>query len=66
MSRPSRRFVLPYEPEYTAHRTDSRVGRAAQLHRFARRIVAGPALVPDCDVDSKPGLTRPCGNEGLR
>ena len=31
MSRPSRRFVLPYEPEYTAHRTDRRMERIMQL-----------------------------------
>jgi hypothetical protein len=54
MSQPSKRFVLPYEPEYTAHRTDRRVGRTAQLHRSPRRV-AGPALVPD-DVDNEPAL----------
>ena len=59
MSRPSKRFVLPYEPEYTAHRTDTRIGRAGRLHRCARRLVAGPALVPDHDVDSKPALKGP-------
>ncbi len=54
MSQPSKRFVLPYEPEYTAHRTDSRIGRTAQLHRSARRVT-GPALVPN-DVDNEPVL----------
>lgn len=55
MSQPSKRFVLPYEPEYTAHRTDSRIGRAGQLHRSVRRRVAGPALVPD-GTDDAPAL----------
>lgn len=56
MSRPSRRFVLPYEPEYTAHRTDSRDGRAVQLRKFARGRVTGPVLVPDHGVDNEPAL----------
>jgi hypothetical protein len=59
MSRPSKRFVLPYEPEYTAHRTDGRVGRAGQLHRLARRLVAGPTLVPEHVVDGKVALKGP-------
>jgi hypothetical protein len=42
MSRPSKRFVLPYEPEYTAHRTD---GRAAKQGSAAQRAVAEFALV---------------------
>jgi hypothetical protein len=46
MSRPSKRFVLPYEPEYTAHRTDRRVGRTMRLHRIAAQGVPGPSLVP--------------------
>lgn len=50
MPRPARRFVLPYEPEYTAHRTDSRISRAMQLHRTVQRV-AGPNLVPDADGD---------------
>jgi hypothetical protein len=54
MSRPSKRFVLPYEPEYTAHRS-SRVARSGQPHRSARRWVAGRALVP-CGPDNEPGL----------
>lgn len=44
MSGPSKRFILPYEPEYTGHRSDSRTHRAAQLHRSARRRGAAPAL----------------------
>jgi hypothetical protein len=48
MSRPSKRFVLPYEPEYTAHRTDWRTKRAMQLHRLARRQhVMRPGLAPN-------------------
>lgn len=46
MSRPSKRFVLPYEPEYTVHRTDRRAGRALQLRRLVRRQVVSPGLVP--------------------
>ena len=58
MSRPSKRFVLPYEPEYTAHRTDRRISRAMQLHRPAQSV-AGPSLVPDAGGD-------PVSDEGLR
>ncbi len=46
MSRPSKRFVLPYEPEYTAHRTDQRAIRTTELHRAARQGAIGPTLVP--------------------
>ena len=46
MSRPSKRFILPYEPEYTVHRTDRRAGRAMQLRRLVRRHVISPGLVP--------------------
>jgi hypothetical protein len=55
MSPPSKRFVLPYEPEYTAHRTDCRVGRAVQLHSWTRRRMAGPALAPQ-DADNEPAF----------
>ena len=50
MSRHSKRFVLPYEPEYTAHRTDRRMERAMQLHKLARQSVMSPSLVPRCDA----------------
>lgn len=46
MSRPSKRFVLPYEPEYTAHRTDRRTERAMQLRQLGRQHVMSPGLVP--------------------
>jgi hypothetical protein len=48
MSTRSKRFVLPYEPEYTAHRDDERACRVTQLHRKAREQ-AGPAIVPELD-----------------
>ncbi|HEY7229028.1 MAG TPA: hypothetical protein VH558_01520 [Pseudolabrys sp.] len=51
MSLPSKRFILPYEPQYTAHRTDSRVSRTMRLHRVAQRVT-GPSLVPDAGGDS--------------
>jgi len=47
MSRPSKRFVLPYEPEYTAHRTDPDMERVMQLHRLGRQRLMSPSLVPD-------------------
>lgn len=57
MSQPSRRFVLPYEPEYAAHRTDRRIERAMQLHRLARRHVMSPSLVPNASA-ADGGATR--------
>ena len=47
MSRPSKRFVLPYEPEYTAHRTDRHLERIMQLHRLGRQYVMSPGLIPN-------------------
>jgi len=46
MLRPSKRFVLPYEPEYTAHRADRRMIRAGELHRAAQQRTMAPAFVP--------------------
>jgi len=46
MSRPSKRFVLPYEPEYTAHRTDRHMERVMQLHKLSRLRDVSPSLVP--------------------
>ena len=57
MSRPSKRFVLPYDPEYTAHRTDSRTIRTMRLHRTAQRA-AGPSLVP-ADTDGEAAADGP-------
>lgn len=45
----SRHFVLPYEPEYTAHRTDDQARRVTELHLKAREPVAGPPLAPELD-----------------
>lgn len=39
-------FVLPYEPEYTAHRDDERACRVTKLHLKAREYVQGPAIAP--------------------
>lgn len=50
MSRPSKRFVLPYEPEFTAHRTDRRMERSMRLHKLAREHVISPGLVPHAAV----------------
>lgn len=44
MSRPSKRFVLPYEPEYTAHGGDSPIGRARRPPRARQRT--GTVLTP--------------------
>jgi hypothetical protein len=65
MSRPFKRFVLPYEPEYTAHRTDSRVARAGQVHRSVRRSVAGPPLVPH-DAGNEPAPDGPFPGNSIR
>jgi hypothetical protein len=37
-------FVLPYEPEYAAHRRDDRVGRVIRLHLNLRE---SPSLAPE-------------------
>lgn len=42
----SKRFVLPYEPDYTAHRNNERASRVAQLHLKAREQVLAPAIAP--------------------
>jgi hypothetical protein len=47
-----RRFVLPYEPEYTAHRNDARISRITELHRKLRDRVLSPPIAPEllgCD-----------------
>lgn len=52
MSRPSKRVVLPYESEYTAHRNDERASRVMWLRLKAREHVKGPAIMPDlADMD---------------
>lgn len=43
----SKHFVLPYEPDYTAHRTDDHARRVTELHMKAREPVAAPPLVPE-------------------
>lgn len=43
----SKHFVLPYEPDYTAHRTDAGVRRVVELHLKARGLVLGPPLAPE-------------------
>ena len=48
----SKHFVLPYEPDYTAHRTDDHIRRVTELHLKARELVPGPSLVPELpDLD---------------
>ena len=47
MSDRSKHFVLPYEPGYTAHRTDDQTRRVTELHLKAREPVIGPPLAPD-------------------
>jgi hypothetical protein len=42
----SKHFVLPYEPGYTAHRTDDYTRRVTELHLKARELMPGPSLVP--------------------
>lgn len=45
----SKHFVLPYEPDYTAHRTDEHARRVTELHLKAREPVTGPPLAPELD-----------------
>jgi hypothetical protein len=47
MPRPFKRFVLPYESEYTAHRDDERTSQVTRLRLKAREYVRGPAIMPD-------------------
>jgi hypothetical protein len=48
----SKHFVLPYEPDYAAHRTDDQTRRVTKLHLKAREPVPGPSLMPElADVD---------------
>ena len=61
VSRPSKRFVLPYEPEYMAYRRDDRVSRAAKLHPRLRDEDFSPPIKPGL---SPPG--RPAGEQKLQ
>jgi len=60
----SKQFILPYEPDYTAHRTDEQTRRITELHLKARDPVPGPSLAPDLgeldgsDESHKPPLAR--------
>lgn len=48
----SKHFVLPYEADYTAHRTDDHARRVTELHLKAREPLLGPSLVPElADLD---------------
>ena len=43
-----RPFILPYEPEYTAHRTTQRqVRNARMLARLHRNALQSPSIAPD-------------------
>jgi hypothetical protein len=72
MSRPSKRFVLPYEPEYTTHRTDRHLERIMQLHRLGRQRLMSPSLVPHASAgeggpgDSATGHDRALEPQGFR
>ena len=47
-SREPKRFVLPYEPDYTAHQSGDRVyRRATHLDLHPREQVFGPPLAPE-------------------
>jgi len=43
----SKHFILPYEPDYTAHRSDDHTRRVTELHLKAREPMPGPSLVPE-------------------
>lgn len=60
MQNRSRRFVLPYEPDYTAHRNDKRARRVTKLHRKVRKQVLAPAIAPELSELVIPGSSRIC------
>jgi hypothetical protein len=45
-NRSRKHFALPYEPEYTAHRSDDHVRRVTRLHLNLRESVVAPSIVP--------------------
>lgn len=48
-----KRFVLPYEPDYTAHRSEKQASRVTRLHLKAREKVQGPPIAPElAEMDS--------------
>ena len=54
-----RRFILPYEPEYTAHRTSQRqVRNARMLARLHMNALQSPPIAPDESPEAD--LATPC------
>jgi hypothetical protein len=52
-------FILPYEPEYTAHRTSKRQARnAGMLARLHMNALQSPSIAPDWP-DLDPADPRP-------
>jgi hypothetical protein len=58
MARASKRFVLPYEAEYTAHRTDGQVCRMIILHLHQREQILSPPLAADLIDSDQPEVVR--------
>ena len=58
MTAGKRTFILPYEPEYTAHRTSQRQLRNARmLARLHMNVLQSPSIAPDDCADA--GLAGP-------
>jgi len=53
MTAGKRPFILPYEPEYTAHRTSQRQLRNARmLARLHMNVLQSPSIAPDDCADA--------------
>jgi hypothetical protein len=63
MTSAKRRFTLPYEPEYTAHREVRRQRRNARLlqHLHMNALHESPSIAPDLPEETKlfPALPPP-------
>jgi hypothetical protein len=57
VSRPSKRFVLPYEPEYPAHRRDDRVSRITKLLWLCDEDLS-PPITPELSASESPGAEK--------
>jgi hypothetical protein len=51
--RTHKHFILPYEPEYIAHRSDERVSRVTRLHLNVRNLASGPSIAPELEDEHR-------------
>jgi hypothetical protein len=56
MPRTKRPFALPYEPEYTAHRTSRRESRNARIKVHVHmNVLRSPSIAPEApELDPRP------------